>query len=246
MSTLQRILALLISLSILPIFLLAQNTGVKKEISTDERIFLQKMIEEISKSDQKYRKYLSDNTLDDVLIARMDSVYEAAGIEAYVAYQKSLELKLDQTLKDSLWMLQHAIDLKNHLTLKGIFETYGFLPKELLDKKFYVQLILLVHPPKDWDIPTYLAEYGVLLSEEVQAGRMPAITYATFYDNIKGKILREPQLYGTNQQYDPATQKVMPPGIVNLKATNDARTAIGLPALKAGEYRILSTNESKE
>jgi hypothetical protein len=143
-------------------------------------------------------------------------------------------------------MLQHAIDLKNHLTLKGIFDTYGFLSKELLGEKHYVQLILLVHPPKDWDVPTYLAEYSALLSEEVQAGRMPAITYATFYDNIKGKILREPQLYGTNQQYDPATQKVMPPGIVDLKKTNDARTAIGLSPLVAGEYRILNAIESKK
>lgn len=234
---------LLISLFLLPLYLSAQVMSTKKAISADEAAFLKGTIAEIKESDQKYRNYLSCETMDNKIIAQMDSVYEAAGIEAYIAFQQSLNLKLDKTLKDSLWQLQHAIDLQNHLTLKGIFNTYGFLSEELLDKNFFVQMILLMHPPKDWDVPTYLEEYSTLLHTEVEAGRMPAITYATFYDNIKGKILREPQLYGTNQQFDVATNKVLPPGIVNLKQTNEAREAIGLPELKAGEYRILDTQK---
>jgi hypothetical protein len=235
------IYVLLLALSLLPFFLDAQTSNSKKTISDDEAAFLKTTIEKIQESDQKYRNYLSAETTDDKLIAKIDSVYEAGGINAYFSFKKSLNLKLDGAVKDSLWQLQHAIDLQNHLTLKGIIDTYGFLTKALLEDNFHVQLLLLLHPPKDWDVEMYLQEYSALLREEVQAGRMPAITYATFYDNIKGKILGEPQLYGTNQQFDPATNKVLPPQIVNLEQSNKARKAIGLPELKEGEYRILES-----
>lgn len=238
-----KIIRFLFTFILMPLLMSAQAPIDKKVITTDEAAFLQKMMAKIKESDQKYRNYLSSETMDDALIAQMDSVYEAAGIEAYIAYQRSLDLQLEKTLKDSLWQLQHAIDLQNHLTLKGIFNTYGFLSEELLDKNFFVQLLLLMHPPKDWDIPTYLEEYSTLLKAEVNAGRMPAITYATFYDNIKGKIMKEPQLYGTNQQFDVKSNKVLPPGIVDLQKTNEARKAIGLPRLKEGEYRILDTQK---
>lgn len=34
-----------------------------------------------------------------------------------------------------------------------------------------------------------------------------------FYENITGKILKQPQLYGTNQQFNAKAKKVMPPDI---------------------------------
>lgn len=229
-------LLLISSLSCFPVF--GQEYDLKQPVSADEVRYLQEVIQEISRTDQQYRKYLAANTLDDDILDRMDSVYDAAGIEAYLSYEKSLNLSLDPAVEDSLWQLQHALDFQNHLTLRGIFLTYGFLPKDLLGEYHYVPLLVLVHPCKDWDVPQYLSEYTDIFIPEVKSGRMPAKTFATFYDNMKAKILREPQLYGTNEQWDPASQQVLPPIIANLEATNEARVAIGLAPLADGEYRL--------
>ncbi len=217
---------------------IAQEYQLKKDISPEEKLFLMEVIQEISEKDHLYRGKISNGTLDENIIAQMDSAYEAGGVEAYFKYKQSLNLSLDKTIKDSLWQLQHRIDYENHLCLRGIFDTYGFLPKEFLGKLDYVPILILMHPPKDWDIPQYLEDYSKLLKPEVIAGRMPAKTYATFVDNIKGKILRQPQLYGTNMQYDSKTQKVLPPIIADLQESNAARQEIGLPLLKSGEYRL--------
>ncbi len=220
------------------IILTAQDLAFKKEITPSEIAFIQQTFEEISKSDQLYRNCLSKGTLDPTIIAQIDSVFDKEGIQAGLIYEQSLNLELPQTIKDSLWQLQHALDFQNHLKLRGIFETYGFIPETTVEENNFVQILLLMHPPKDWDIPTYLKDYSALLIEEVRANRMPPKTYATFYDNIKAKILREPQLYGTNQQFDPTTKTVLPPMITDIAASNAAREAIGLPKLKEGEYRL--------
>jgi len=225
-------------LCLVPISLLAQDNN-KKNVSTSEKAMIQRIFENISYTDQLYRGKLAKGTLDAETIAQIDSMFENEGIEAGIAYEKSLNLSLPKAIEDSLWTLQHALDLQNHLTIRGLWETYGYLPKETVQEKNYVQLLLLVHPPKDWDIPTYLERYSAFLLEEVKANRMPAKIYATFVDNIKGKILREPQLYGTNEQFDSKTKTILPPEIENLEKSNTAREAIGLPPLKEGEYRLL-------
>ena len=216
----------------------AQSSGQKKTISDSEKVMIQQTFEEISISDQLYRNPISKGTLDEKIIAQIDSVFDNEGIEAGLKYEKSLNLSLPKSVKDSLWNLQHAIDLRNHLTLRGLWETYGFISKDILEEKQYVQILLLVHPPKDWDIRTYHKEYSELLLTEVKAGRMPAKTYAMFYDNIKGKILKEPQLYGTNQRYSQDSGKILPPLIKDIKKTNEARSEIGLPPLGKGEYEL--------
>ena len=219
-------------------FAIGQQTKLKKPVSTDEIRYLQTTIANIVETDQQYRNCLAKETLNPTVIAQIDSVFEMNGIEAGLKYEQSLHLSLDKEVVDSLWQLQHAIDLTNHLTLRGIFATYGFLSKDILGENDYVQLLLLVHPPKDWDVAEYLEEYSALFQIEIEAGRMPAKIFATFYDNIKGKILGELQLYGTNEIYDRATQKILPPIIADLKASNQARKKIGLPPLEQGEYRL--------
>lgn len=233
------------SISFLLLFLFLESTTVfaqsyelKQPVNAAETHYLQTLMAQIAQTDQQCRKYLGADTMDDELIAKMDSAYEAGGIEAYMKYASSLNLTLDSMVEDSLWQVQHAIDFQNHLLLRGVFLTYGFLPKELLGEHHYVPLLVLMHPPKDWDVPTYLAEYSLIFREEVQAGRMPSKTFATFYDNMKAKILREPQLYGTNQQFDPATQQVLPPIIESLELSNAARKEIGMEPLSTGEYRL--------
>lgn len=217
----------------------SQTVSLKKSTNESEIDFIAKTFKEISVSDQLYRNPLAKGTLDKAIINKIDSVYDSEGIQAGIVYEQSLNLKLPEALEDSLWQLQHAIDFRNHMFLRGIFEKYGWIAKEVVEEKNYVQILMLMHPPKDWNIPQYLEDYSNLLIDEVRAGRMPAKTYAMFYDNIKGKILREPQLYGTNQQFDAKTKKVMPPGIEDIEKSNEARAAIGLPALKKGEYRIV-------
>lgn len=217
----------------------AQSYELKQPVNEAEILLIQDLIAQIAETDQQCRNYLGADTMDDDLIAQMDSVYEAEGIEAFLRFRTSLDLKLDSTVEDSLWAIQHQLDFQNHLTLRGIFLTYGFPPEELLGEFDYVPMLVLMHPPKDWDVPTYLEEYSAILRPEVTAGRMPAKTFASFYDNMKAKILREPQLYGTNQQFDVATQKVLPPIIQDVAVSNAARLAIGMEPLKEGEYRLL-------
>ena len=218
--------------------ILAPKTTYKKVISESEKVLIASIFEEISITDQLYREKLSKETLDEKIIAQIDSVFENEGVQAGFVYEKSLNLSLPQAVKDSLWELQAALDLQNHLTLKGLWDVYGFIPKDIIKEKNYVQTLLLLHPPRDWNVPTYLKEYSEMLIVEVRAGRMPAFAYASFYDNMKAKILREPQLYGTNQQFSPKKNIILPPIIEDLEKTNLAREDIGLPALKEGEYRI--------
>jgi len=216
----------------------AQQSNPKKAISDSEKAMIQLAFNEISISDQLYRNPLSKKTIDKTIIHEIDSVFEQEGVVAGMKYQQSLKLSLPKAIKDSLNNLQAAIDLRNHLTIRGLWETYGFISKEIIKENQHVQILLLMHPPKDWDIPTYHREYSTFLLKEVKAGRMPAKIYAIFYDNIKGKILKEPQLYGTNERYSVQKQKVLPPLIENLEKTNAARLEIGLPILGEGEYEL--------
>lgn len=100
-------------------------------------------------------------------------------------------------------------------------------------------VFIKMHPPADCDVSAYFSDYSKLLLEEVRSGRMPAKTYAMFYDNMKAKILREPQLYGTNMRFDKKTNSIKPPIIESLTKSNKARKGIDLPALKEGEYALI-------
>lgn len=223
------------------LFLLGTTTygqAPRQAISESEAAYLIQAFETMTEADQRYRSYLTYESLDDATIARIDSIMEADGVEAGLVYHKRLNLSLSQEVKDSIHALQHQLDFQNHMMMRGIWEIYGFIPEEIAEEHNYIQLLLLVHPQKDWDISNYHERYAALLRPEVDAGRMPAKTYATFYDNILCKILREPQLYGTNEQFDIKLGKVLPPKIGDLSKANAARAEIGLPELKAGEYRL--------
>ena len=215
-----------------------QSYNLKKIVTPTEVDCLVKTIDHLHESSQRYRKYLSAQTLDDQIIEQMDSVYETAGIEVWFKYKKSLHLALPKEVEDSLWQLQHQVDLENLLTLRGIIETYGYLPESLIGDNEYVQLILLMHPPMSWDPRVFFDDYSRLLFPEVKAGRMSPKDYAQFYDDIKVKILREKQLYGTVQEFDPHSNTVLPATIEDIAISNKAREEIGLPLLKEGEYRL--------
>jgi len=224
--------------ALLAVSLSAQEVKLKKEISENEITYIQGIFNNISITDQKYRGYLTHETTDDQIIAKIDSLLNNVGVEEGLMYAKSLNLSLSQEVKDSLIVLQNQIDLQNHMIIRGIWDTYGFIPKSIIEEKNYVQHLLLLHPPGEWDVRKFQQEYATMLIEEVKVGRMPAKSYASFYDNMLAKILREPQLYGTNEQFDPEQGIILPPIIKDLEEANEARVAIGLPELKEGEYRL--------
>lgn len=190
------------------------------------------LLEHIAERDQQCRSFLHYQTLDQELINEIELVFEEQGIEAGFRYQQAKNLQLPATQVDSLWKVQHQLDLENHLLLRGLWTQYGFLPDSLTGDFAYVQTIVLLHPPVDWEVETYLREYQSFLIKEVEAGRMPPIKYAQFVDNIRAKILKWPQIYGTNQVFNPATAKVEAPIMEDLEACNQARSAIGLPPLE--------------
>ena len=221
-------------------FLLSTQPSFSQDLSEEDKATLLQQIESIAELDQRYRTPLSLGTLNDSII-QVDKVKSRTlSLEEYMAYKQTLDLKLPKAVEDSLWILQREIDQQNLEAFKVIIQDYGYPSKERLGTKTDQLFILLLHPPyPKAEIPAFMEEMSTLLLPEVKAGRMPAKSYAMFYDNMLGKILRKPQLYGTNQQFDVKTRTILPPGIIDIDATNKARVSIGLPVLEEGEYRII-------
>ncbi|MEM1220022.1 MAG: hypothetical protein AAGH79_13970 [Bacteroidota bacterium] len=204
----------------------------ERVLSDDEQVWLYDMLSQIAERDQQCRSYLQWETLDEGILANIDSIFDNQGVEAGIIYHQSLALKLSEAVEDSLWQVQHQLDLENHLLLRGIWQQYGYLPESVTKDLDYVQILTLLHPPKDWSVEVYLEEYKALFLPEVKAQRMPPMRYANFVDNIRGKILGWPQLYGTNQIFDKKTGTVKDPVLEDLAASNAARAEIGLPPLE--------------
>jgi len=234
---------LVLVLSLLIVFQTSKAQKVRAELSVEEVEFVQSTFNDIKKSDQLYRPILSAGTLDPTKLAKLDSLYKGDDVLAVFEYKKSIPDELTKPQRDSLSKLQRQLDFTNHMIMRGIWDRYGWISKEVIEENNFVQILHLLHPPLEKNqIPEYTENYKAKLLPEVKAGRMPAKTYASFIDNMLGKILREPQLYGTNGQFNPETNEILPPMIKDLSESNTARKALGLPPLKEGEYRIASLN----
>lgn len=222
-------------------FFWTANSLIAQPLSEEDKALLQEKIETIAASDQRYRTPLSVGTLNDSILQVDKEKSKTLSIQEYMAFRQTLDLKLPKEVRDSLWQLQRALDRQNLEAFKEIVAQYGYPSKERLGTKSDRLFTLLLHPPYDKEeIPGFMEEMSAFLLPEVEAGRMPAKLYALFYDNMLGKILRKPQLYGTNQQFDPQTNTVLPPGIIDIEETNRARVSIGLPVLEEGAYRIIT------
>lgn len=208
-------------------------------LNESQKVYLKNTINQIAEDDQRYRSYISLGTTDDKLVQDFKKVTDTMSIEQYLAYQKTLNYKLSKEKKDELWKLQHQLDLVNHTRLKRTISDYGYPSPACVDGIRDVFAILL-HPPAEVDPQVYLDEMTTMLRPEVRAGRFEAKKYAMLYDNIKAKILGEPQLYGTNTPFDMKTMKPGLPPIANIKATNRARRKLGLPPLNQGEYQLVT------
>ncbi|MEL6824473.1 MAG: hypothetical protein AAFP70_22160, partial [Calditrichota bacterium] len=151
-------------------------------------------------------------------------------------FTKTVEKTLTKEQTDSLWALQHKLDYQNYRDIKDIINTYGYPSAERLNVETDQLYAILLHPPIEIEPQEYLSEMKALLLPEVQKKRMETISFARFVDNIRTKVLQEPQLYGTVKSFNPATMSMGLPVIEGIEKTNKAREAIGLEPLKDGEY----------
>lgn len=217
----------------------SQFTAKEIDLSESDKAYLIKELDQMLEDDQKYRTPLSLGTLDEAIIAEDEEKSKTLDIEAYMAYRNSLDIEeMPKSQIDSLWALQHEIDYNNYLKIKSIIKKYGYPSKERLGTKTYKFFVLLLHPSPRLNPKEYRDEMAAIFANEVRYNRMEPELYASFYDNITYKIMRQPMLYGTGNVYNHKTQKLDPPFIGSLEKSNKARKKIGLPLLKDGEYQI--------
>lgn len=221
------------------VLVISCNVNKTYLISEPDKIKIISEIEDIAQSDQKYRRIISLGTFDKKTIERNKELSETASLEDYLAFKKTVKKTLTKAQEDSLWNLQHKLDFENYMKFKSLVHLYGYPSEDRLGVKADNLFTILLHPPIEIEPKKYLNEMSKFLLLEVRSNRMPAKLYATFYDNIKAKILKEPQLYGTNQTFNPKTMSIGNPIISDIKKTNNARKKIGLRKLKEGEYEIL-------
>lgn len=138
--------------------------------------------------------------------------------------------RLTEAEKDRLLAMQIDVDERNVARLREITEEYGWPDPTRIGGDVEPFLFLLHTSPDTLDamLPA--------LRAEVEAGRMPAQHYASAVDKSR-KIRGLLQLYGTGDEFDPATRTVGPPKIASIDETNAARREIGLPPLD--EYEIV-------
>ncbi|MEH0157087.1 hypothetical protein V6R21_23400 [Limibacter armeniacum] len=232
-----------LTLSIIMVTMIACNSKKTNEkaansLNKSEINLLTAEINEMLEKDQRYRKITFLGTLNDSITALNDSLSKTATSEDYIIFLSSVTKDLTQQQDDSLSRLQHQMDYENYLALKDIIKKYGYPSKERLGKDLDL-FPILTHPPIEITPKEYLEEMTTLLKTEVVEKRMSGQLYATFYDNIKHKILKEPQFYGTGQEFNHTTMQLGNPTIANIEETNKARAEIGLPALKEGEYSLV-------
>ena len=212
------------------------NPESNSELSEANQRIIQLRIEAMMEKDQQFRTYLSLNTTDEKKVAEYEKLSETEQMKTM--FQKKKD-KLPEEVEKVLWELQRRNDRQNLNELASIIKEFGYPGPHRISMERDRVFALLLHPPVSRDeVEDHTKEWCKLLLREVKAGRMEAESYAKYVDNMRGKILRRPQLYGTNKQFDRATGKIRPGLIEDLEATNRARREIGMPELKEGEYRL--------
>lgn len=211
----------------------ATSSGM--HLTEHQRDLLRLRIERIMARDRQFRSMLSYGTTDLEEIERL----AALPLEEVMAAMSDDTRKLSPEIRQLLVRLQRHNDRENLAELEAIVREYGYPSEERLGMENVGLITVLLHPPVPTEeVESHLHRMSALLLPEVQAGRMAARQYAMFVDNMLAKILRRPQRYGTNQEFDPATRQILPPEIADLEQANAARRAIGMPELQDGEYRL--------
>lgn len=218
------------------------QSNYKILITDDDQNYIQEQIEIMMVSDQLFRGFLVSKTLDYGANKKLDELYRSGTIEEIMTFKKENRGNLTQSEIDSIGAIQNFLDEMNLNRFVDLVSTYGYLGDDLLGEKSGHFFALLLHfCPKtgvEQDVWEFVDKMTELLIPEVEAGRMEAEAYAKFYDNTLGKILRKPQLYGTNHRWDMENNRQLLPLISNIEETNRARIELGLLPLKKGEYSL--------
>ncbi len=228
-----------------PVITTAQQTDVTGDTQTisetDKKILIAR-IDRIMEKDQQFRSYLSFGTIDETKISEINQLDSKGQLEAMSKSKGALS----EEAKGLLGELQRRNDRDNHAEFREIVAQYGYPSPERLGLKSHGLFAILLHPPVELaEIESHSLEMQTLLRPEAMSGRLKPKLYALFVDNMRAKILRLPQLYGTNQQFDPSSGKVLPPMIEDIQKANAARREIGMPELKDGEYRLAESKAVK-
>ncbi len=216
-----------------------ERTVSRSEMTMQEKNELIEKIEILAEKDQYFRRPISLGTLSDSLLEIDAKNRNEMSVQEYLEWSTSVKSKLPAAVEDSLRSLQDSLDFENYQNIKSLIRKYGYPSKEFLNVPADKLFAILLHPPSTIDAEEYLTEMVDLLEPEVLNKNLEPISYARFYDNIKWKILGQPQLYGTNKSFNPETMSIGPARIEDIQKTNAARKRIGLPELKEGEYEIL-------
>jgi hypothetical protein len=197
-----------------------QTPGLKAEKIQPERVEqLKKIAADYSTKFARFYSIPAENT--PLFLEVMDSDHDYSFYMHSDKVQKSLEESYKQN---------QEIFLHNTLILESFTEDYGWPSEEILGEKSKVSPMLFNIPLSKYE------DMQPLLYQEMKAGRMEAILYAKFIDNMRLNQDRL-QLYGTFVEFD-KDMKLSLPVIENLEATNQARKEIGLPPLEAGNYSL--------
>ncbi|TCK69402.1 hypothetical protein DFQ05_0923 [Winogradskyella wandonensis] len=208
-----------------------------KELTEENRLMLIDSLTKMVEYDQSFRRMIALGTKDSAILKKDNEMREKP-VEEYMAYRKTIISTISEAQKDSLWKLQHELDLKNHKAFVKLVEEYGYPSKQRLKIKTDIGFEILLHPPKEIKPKIYLKKMEKLLMPEVKSKRLEPILYAQLVDNIRQKVLKQPQLYGTNKSFNIKTMSEGLPIIEDIRETNKARKEIGLPELNAGEYEV--------
>ncbi len=212
-----------------------ETQAIPFELSAHDKQIVNLRIQHILERDQQFRAYQSFETTDDTEIDRLQKLEGQAQLRA----MSDNEGKLPKEISQLLFQFQHKNDLGNLEEFVAIVTQYGYPSPQRLGVESDGIFPLLLHPPVEPDqIESHLDAMSALLRPEVEAGRLEPKKFAMFYDNMLGKILRRPQLYGTNQVFNRETGEIEPPIVQSLESANQARREIGMPELQEGEYRL--------
>jgi len=209
-------------------------TGVERvEPDATDRERYRAALEKMMIDDQRHRTAISWGTTDPDELARLNALDDDAHMAEW-ARRNAEGIALEPDEEKRLWALQNELDFMNTRILMNLVERFGWPSEAMLAQGTPNPTPVLIHMrPGDaeWVLP--------VLKREALSGRMPPKTYAMIFDR-KRQHAGEPQLYGTIQMFDRATNSVVPAEIVDIEATNAARAEIGLGPLT--EFRLVSND----
>jgi hypothetical protein len=182
-------------------------------------------------ADQRVRTMEMAGTLSPCVADSVRHLFEGLSMEEHIALSQALRAEAEARLtpheRAVILRVQRETDAAHLARLREIIAEHGW-PGDDRTGADASPVVFLLHSPHKMD------EMRDELLAEVHAGRLPAREFAMAMDKAR-KVRGELQLYGTGDEFDPATGTVRPPRVASIEATNAARAEIGLGPL--AEYR---------